>query len=453
MERHNTDARVAALGSATFGRRTLFAGLGVAGLLALAGCSIGSRPSPVTAGSVSLSMWTHDPSYVEAFTRAATDKVLMKGSAFAPTISPVSADGASLLSRTITQAVAGSEGPDLLGIIISEFPRVMKSQMAENLFVDLNPLIEQAGGNILRTADYSVDGKTYALESDTSISVFYYRADEFERLGIDSRLATWEEYLEVGGAVFAETGQSIGMVSNGDNTSIYNSFLQYLLQRGGSPFDESGELTIDTDEAADVLEFMATGVENGSLMVIGDPYGSAAASALKSSTLIGTVMPSWYNVYGLQANAPEQAGSWRMRTLPRFASGGHIASMSGGTGFAVGVNSANREAALDLLRRIYLTREGQLLRYEIGGYLPTMPELYDAPEFQSIEDEFLGGQRVFETFSESANDMPTFYQSATAQQLSVAMGAPLLDLYSGKKNPAQVIEASIAAYKQQTRQA
>jgi arabinosaccharide transport system substrate-binding protein len=432
-------------------RRGLLAGVGALGLATLTGCG-GRSSSPAISGAVNLSLWTHDPSYVKTFTAAAADSVLMKGSSFTPSISSVSASGDSLLSRTITQAVAGGEGPDLLGIIISEFPRVMKSQMAENLFVDLSDLVSDAG-EVLRTAPYSRNGKVYAVESDLSVSVFYYREDEFKTLGIDPGMETWDEYLEAGAAVSQSTGKAIGMVSNGDNTSIFNTYLQYLLQRGGSPFDENGQLTIDTDESADVLEFIQKGVKSGALMVLGDPYGSAAASALKGSQLIATVMPSWYNLYGLQANAPDQEGRWRMRTIPRFTGGGHIASNLGGTGFAVGLTSPNREAAKDLLRRTYLTSEGQLLRYKSGGYLPTLQALYDAPEFAGIEDKFLGGQRVFDVFRESARDVPKFSQSATMQQLSTSMGAPLLAIYKGEMTPAQAITATVEGYKQQTRQA
>ncbi|MEU2199312.1 extracellular solute-binding protein [Isoptericola sp. NPDC019482] len=418
----------------------------------MAGCSVRSV-APVTSGAVDLQVWTHDPSYVTTFQGAAADAALMRGSAFAPTIAPVSANGADLVSRTITQAIAGREGPDLLGIIISEFPRVMKNQMAENLFADLSGLLDGIDDEVLRTDPYSRDGKLYALESDASISVFYYRQDEFDRLGIDAGMETWDDYLEAGARAFEKTGQAIGMVSNGDNTSIFNSYLQYLLQRGGSPFDDAGELTIDTDESAEVLEFIRKGVESRALLVLGDPYGAAAASAIKSGNLIATVMPCWYNLYGLQANAPDQAGLWRMRTIPRFSGGGHVASNLGGTGFAVGIDSPRKDAAIDLLRRTYLTKEGQLLRYQTGGYLPTLTALYDDPDFTEIRDEFLGGQRVFDVYREAAKDVPAFYQSETMQQLSTAMGAPLLAVYGGRMTAAEAIKATTTAYKQQTRQA
>ncbi|WP_432571651.1 ABC transporter substrate-binding protein [Kineococcus sp. SYSU DK005] len=435
-------------------RRAVLGGLvlGAAGAGGLTACSSGQQAAS-TSGAVDIGFWTHDPSYVKTFQASAADADLMAGSAFQDTINPVSANGSDLLSRTITQAVAGQSGPGMLGIIISEWPRVMKPQMAENLFVDLSDLTTDLGDDLLRTEPYSVDGRLYALESDSSISVFYYRQDEFEAHGIDPQMQTWEDYLQAGEQLAAATGKSLGMVANGDNTSIFNSFLQFLLQRGGAPFDADGNLTIDTPEVLETLDVIQRGVQNGTFKVLGDPYGSAAAAALKQGELIAIVMPNWYNVYGLQANVPEQAGLWRMRTLPRFTGGGHIASNLGGTGFAVGLNNAARQASVDLLKRTYLTPEGQLLRYQIGGYLPTIKSLYSAPEFTDITDAYLGDQRVFDVYAQGAQDIPSFYQSATMQQLSVAMGAALLGLYSGAYTPERVVEATIKGYREQTRQA
>lgn len=431
-------------------RRGFLAGIGALGALTLASCV--GRQQPVASGSVRLDVWTHDPSYVTTFQGAAADAALMTGSAFSTTIGAVAASGTDLVSRAIAQAVAGNPGPDLLGVIISEFPRVMKPQMAENLFVDLSDVVAATEGEVLRTAPYSQDGKVYALESDASISVLYYREDQFAALGVDPQMETWDELLEVGAAIFERTGQSIGMVANGDNTSIFNSYLQFLLQRGGSPFDEDGTLTIDTDESAEALELMQAGLASGAFMELGDPYGSAAAAAIQSGALIATVMPSWYRLYGLEANAPDQAGLWRMRTIPRFSGGGHIASNLGGTGFAVGLDSPRREAALDLLRRTYLTREGQMLRFRTGGYLPTLTALYDDPELTATEDEYLGGQRVFDVYGAAARDLPAFFQSPTMQQLSSAMGAPLLAVYRGQTDVPTAIAAATRGYLEQTRQ-
>ncbi|MDT0268695.1 ABC transporter substrate-binding protein [Streptomyces sp. DSM 44915] len=433
--------------------RRRFLGLtgGAMGALATGGCVTAAPAEPVTDGSVGLRFWTHDPSYTATFQAALGDRDIMRGSPYAPSLEVTAAAGTDLLTRTITQFMADGAPPDLLGIIISEFPRVMKGGLAESLFLDLTEIAEPFGDDLLRRSPYTVDGRLYGLDSDTSISVLYYRPDEFARAGLPADAATWEDMLDIGGRLNEATGKSVGMVSNGDNTSLYNTYLQVLVQRGGSPFDADGALTIDTDESVAALDLIQRGVANGAFLVVGDPYGAAAAAAIKSGLLVALTMPSWYRVYGLEANAPEQAGQWRLRTLPRFEDGGHIAANLGGTGFTVSAVNPGREAALDLLRRVYLTPEGQLLRFQTGGFLPTLRSLYTAPDFTSFRDEFLGGQESFLEYARAADDLPEFFLSANNEALVVAMGAPLLGLYAGDLTPAQVIRAATDSYRRQVR--
>jgi arabinosaccharide transport system substrate-binding protein len=355
-----------------------------------------------------------------------------------------------IVTRMIAQAVADGDTPDLAGIVIDQFPRVMVSGIAEHLFTDLTETVRPFGDDLLKLAPYTVDGVPYGLDSDNSITVYYYRQDLFEEHGVPEDVETWEELAEHGERLSADHQVSLGMVATGDNGAVVNGFLQFLLQRGGSVFDERGEITLRSAEAVEVLEFMARGVRSGFLLALPDPYGSACAAALKSGRLAATAMPNWYNAYGLQANVPDQAGRWRMRTLPRFSGGGHIGSTLGGTAFTVLKDKAHSTAALELLRRVYLTREGQLLRYRSGGYLPTLRSLYEDPELLSIEDEFLG-QRVFDVYAPAAADLPLFRQDAGMQILTDVLGGPVLDALKGRTSPAAAIEDGLGAYRQQVK--
>lgn len=428
------------------------AGAGAVGGAILSGCSATTSVAPVRSGAASLELWTHDPGYASYFTQAATDTAVVGGSAWTFGVDVTSIAPQDIVSRLVTQAVAQRPLPDLAGLVIDQFPRVMRAGIAENLFVDLTSLTAPLDDRLLKTQPYTVDGKVYALESDNSISVMFYRADLFDELGIPADVGTWEELLEVGAEVAADTGQAIGMVADGDNGSIVNGFTQLLLQRGGNLYDADGNLAVLSDEAVEVLELMAEGVRTGAFVALADPYGGAAAAALKGSRLVATVMPNWYEVYGLQANAPDQEGLWRARTIPRFAGGGHVASTMGGTAFAVLKDQPRTDAATDFLQRAYLSEEGQLARYFAGAYMPTLVDLYDAPEFQEITDPYLGGQRVFEVFSAAAADMPLFYQSAGASVLRDSLGGPILRAINGQVGAEEALRAGVRTYERQVQQ-
>lgn len=425
-------------------------GLGLLAAPALGACG-SADAEPVTSGPVDIGLWTHDPGYITTFQKAVADKSLMRGSRFDFRMDITNAAPPDIVTRMIAQAVADGDTPDLAGIVIDQFPRVMGSSIAENLFVDLSDTVRPFGDDgLLKLAPYTVDDIPYGLDSDNSISVYYYRRDLFEKHGIPEDVGTWEELAEHGERLHADHRISLGMVSTVDNIAIVNGYLQFLLQRGGSAFNARGDLVLDSAEAVEVLEFMARGVRTGFLMPLPDPYGSACGAALKSGRLAAITMPNWYNVYGLQANVPEQKGKWRMRTLPRFTGGGHLASTMGGTAFAVLKDKPNTAAALELLKRVYLTREGQMLRYRSGGFLPTLTSLYEDPELLAIEDEYLQ-QRVFDVYSRAAADLPLFYQDAGMQILRDVLGGPVLDALMGRTSPAAALEDGIDAYGQQVK--
>ena len=180
-------------------RRGFLAGMGGLGLLA-AGCGSTEAAAPTRSGPAALRLWTHDPSYVATFRAAIADPAIMAGSPFSPALEVTAATGDDLVTRTMTQAIANGTPPDLLGLIISVFPRVMKSRIAENLFLDLTDTVAPFGADLLRTAPYTVDGRLYALDSDTCISVLYYREDEYARAGIPADLGSWDELIELRGA-------------------------------------------------------------------------------------------------------------------------------------------------------------------------------------------------------------------------------------------------------------
>lgn len=424
-------------------------GAGLAGTGALASCADPAYGPARSSGAVDLAMWTHDPGYVKTFTESAAE--LSTTSPFRYDVQVTQSAAGDVVTRLLNQAVVGKGTPDLTGIEVGQFNRLMHSGIAEEVLVDWTDELDAFGDDLLRRQPYSADGRTYAVESDTCLSVYWYREDEFARNGVPVDLETWEDVLEVGGRLNERTGQFLGMVGTGTPGDILSSLQQWLLQRGGALFDEGGDVVLDSPEAVETLDWMARGVANGTLVNLPDAYGAPLAAALGQNRLIATFMPNWYNAYGLQANVPDQKGLWRMRIAPRFAGGGHIASSAGGTGFAVTRGKVNTEAARELLRRTYLTREGQLLRYRAAGYLPTFKSLYSDPELLAIEDEYLGGQRVFDVLGEAAQDLPVFYQNQNYAILQSAVAGPASEAIRGRTTAAQAIKDAVETYRKQAR--
>ncbi|RBM21492.1 sugar ABC transporter substrate-binding protein [Streptomyces sp. PT12] len=431
-------------------------GLGAAAALggALSGCAGRADAEPVTSGRIRLAFWTHDQAYVDFFQAAADTAAAAGGGPFTWELDATRTGAADIVTKTIAQTIAGRGTPDVVGLEIGAFPRLLRGDLAAEILEPLESYVTDAEHDLLtvRTAPFSQDGHLYALDSDAPLVVYYYRETEFERLGLPTDAGSWDELAKAALRVRRQHDVCIGAACVGsDLGQVVQSFDQLLMQRGGRLFQEDGTLSIETPEAEDVLAFLVRGVQEGYLATIPDPFGPGTAAAFTSGQLIGQYAATWYKVYGLMPNAPDQAGQWRIRTLPAFDGGGSRASFTGGTGFAALRGKENTLAGVDLIRAAYLTPEEQVRRYLDLGYLPTRRSLYENEELLAVEDEFCGGQRMFEVYRDVIDEAPAVYLSADKPILDTVLSGYLLRAYRGDLSPREALSGATEDFHGQTR--
>ncbi|UCM88316.1 extracellular solute-binding protein [Streptomyces marincola] len=431
-------------------------GLGAAGLLggALTGCGGTAEAEPVTSGTVDLSFWTHDDAYVEYFRTAAENAAAAGASPFRWRLSPTRAGASDVVTKTIAQAIAGRGTPDVAGLEIGAFPRLLRGELAAELLQPLDDAVADVRDDLLtvRTAPFSKDGTLYALDSDAPLVVYYYREPEWGRIGLPTDLGSWEELAEAGAQAHRRHDVCVGQVTVGSELGqVVQSFDMLLMQRGGTLFDERGELAIDSAEGEAVLTFMARGVQEGWIATVADPMGPSMQAALKSGHVIGLWMATWYKIYGLVPNVPEQSGEWRIRPLPAFRDGGSRTSFTGGTGFAALRDKENTLAAVDLITAGYLTPSEQVRRFLDLGYLPTRRSVYDSGELLRTEDEYCGGQRMFEVYRGVIDEAPVFHLSPDKPVLDTVLSGYLLRAYRGDLSPREALRRATDDFHGQTR--
>jgi ABC-type glycerol-3-phosphate transport system substrate-binding protein len=430
----------------------LFAIGGGAALLgsSLAACAP-TTATPISSGGVDLSFWTHDDGYIAFFTEALA--LAESTSSFRYNLEITKAGAADIVTKLIAQAVAGTGTPDVVGLEIGAFSRMLRGDIAPELLADLSGAIAPIADDLItaRLTPFSKDGKLYALDSDTPLTVLYHRADEYERLGITTDFGTWEEFGKVGAQIAEREGVALSAVATSDPGGTVQNWHIHLLQRGGDLFDADGNATLETPEAEDALKFIAEGVQSGAIATVADMYGPSVQSGLKSGKILGVNMPSWYASYGIKPNVPEQSGQWRIAPLPRFAGGGGRTAVGGGTGFGALKDKAATEAGIHLVTTAYLEPEQQVARYKAMGYLPTRRSVFESTELAAIEDEYFGGQRLFETYRDIVDDVPDVHQSANSSIMTTVLSGHLLRAYKGQVSPAAALRDAAADYKGQAR--
>ncbi|UVY84044.1 extracellular solute-binding protein [Brachybacterium sp. NBEC-018] len=412
------------------------AGAGIAGTL---GACASSPSAAIASGRVPLSLWTHDDGYIDFFTEAVP--VAEDSSDFTYDVSVTKIGAADLVTKLIAQAVAGTGIPDVAGLEIGAFSRMLRGEIAPELLVDLSEDVQSYADDLIaaRLTPFSKDGALYALDSDTPVTVLYHRSDEFDRLGLDPDFGTWEDFAEVGRTLAQNEGLSLGAVAVNDPGGTVQSFHIHLLQRGGDLFDADGNATLQTPEAEEALAFLVDGVQSGFLTTVADMYGPSIQSGLKAGKILAINMPSWYSSYGIQPNVPEQAGQWRVAALPVFEGGGHRTGVGGGTGFGALRDKPATAAARNLVVSAYLDPAQQVKRYKDMGYLPTLRSVYDDPELQGLENEYFGGQKLFEVFRDIVDDVPEFHQSADSSIMTTVLSGHVLRAFKGDVSPAQAL--------------
>jgi len=429
-----------------------YGALGAAGALTtpiLAGCG-GGTARPITSGPVTLKLWTNDQNYIDFFTWYA--RKVSATSRYKYTLEPLVQDAEVVSTKTLAAYAAHSNPPELPGIEISQFSRFMKAGIAETVFVDVTDRIANIRDEFFesRWAPYQSGGRQYGMESSFPLCVYYYRPDLFEKYKIPADLDTWDDVLRVGKQVHDKHGVSLGVIGQPNGTDL--TWMGILFQqRGGQFFDKDGNLTLDSKEAVDAAQLLVDGVRSGAFLMVSDFYGGPGSAALKQGRTAGYFMPDWFESFILRSTAPELSGKWRMRTMPRFASGGHATSVWGGTGFCVSRNMAGTEAAWELLRQVYLTEDGQVERFKRIHFLPTMKKAWENKDLLNFTDPYLGGQHSFRLFKELSTQAPTQYQSPYWNIMTTELAIALDDALAGRKTAAQAIKSASKSITSQMR--
>ena len=401
---------------------------------------------PVKVTPVKIVLWSFDPLHVKHFTQVASfwkDKWAQYDLSFEFLTVPFD----ELVTKLLANMSAGAELPDLTAIEIGQWSKFMKGDIAETQLVDITPLIGDDRSKFIegRWTPYIKDGRIYGAESVPSLSYYYHQPALFENAGVSLPIDTWEEFAEKGKAM-KSAGHSMMPI---DAQGAVLFWIMYL-QRGGFLFDESGDFVFDEDKnrtlAVETLRFLKDNIDAEVFLSMnaGDFWGQGSYAAYQDASLAGVTMPDWYLDLFLKSGAKNMEGQWRVQAPPMWSEGGHRTGVLGGSGFVMLQNGPNYkktpDLVWDLLRTSYLSKEGQLLRWEGIHYSPTMYDAIEDPRFTELQDPYLGGQRIGEVYLYMSQSVPVPYPSPVMNEVRTELANQLTDGYSGDKTPEQAMD-------------
>lgn len=260
-------------------------------------------------------------------------------------VEPVSWDDAH--AKGLAAATSGV-GPDIItgglswGIEFGELGGMVN--LTEAYPDDIAAIAEASNEGIWRSI-VSEDEQVFAVPFDLTLYLMYYRTDL-----VETPPQTWEELVAYIEASQDATGTPGFAMQWGNTQWLY--FSNYLYQAGGDFYDEECNVTIDSEESVEALEFFASLYNDYGVSTEGWPD---LEGGLNSGTYPLGVSGNWI-VGGIEASYPDIAGKWAVAPLPAGPSGSRTAFI-GGRVMGVMSFSPSQDAAFDFIKFLY-TEEG-----------------------------------------------------------------------------------------------
>ena len=323
--------------------------------------------------------------------------------------------------KLLTSLVSGKGAPDVADVEISRFSNFIKGD--ELPFVDLTDRIGDDINDVYKPAatdPWTWQNKIYGVGNELNTCVLAYRTDVMEEAGVQTPFETWDEVIEAGRAVSNDERKMFALhdIAFGDHYMLSQS-------SGTTYFDENGEYIGDNEKSVGALQFLHdmvydSGIAGIAPVVANDNwYPPQYRAAFRAEKFIALFGPPWH-VSFLFTDVPKQSGKWSVQKLPSGLGEGLPTANFGGTGQCVTTQSQNVDVAYDLVRISNLTTEGVMADFKARTAYPAYKPAYDEPALQK-PNEYFGGEKIGELYSELAPELPPFNQSTVWGQATEAL--------------------------------
>ncbi len=287
-------------------------------------------------------------------------------------------------------------------------------------------------------------GKIRSIPWDSGPVGVFYRADFFEKAGVDvSKIETWDDFIEAGKKVqAANPGVKMAGI---DYTKDDALFRMILGQSGKYYFTPEGKIDLASPEAIQAMTIIKKMKDADLLLNVSGWDGIVGAN--KNNKVATQVFGVWWSGT-ISSEAPDQKGKWDVMLAPAVTKGGNRATNLGGSTLAIPAKSKNIDAAWAFVEYSLATAEGQNNIIKNFGIWPSYVPAYSDP-FYAAPQAYFNNKPVWKIFAEEVTKLkPVFYTSDNDKGLSVAADAQGAVL-SGT-DPAAALKKAADTLKQQT---
>ena len=331
------------------------------------------------------------------------------------------------IKEKLSVLAAGGDLPDIFfawgGECLNRFTRAGRT-------LDLTPYMDEDPEwrdsflpSFLSSSVY--EGKNYAVPYRSAVLYMLYNKQIFADNGLEVP-TTWDEFIEVGKDVVETTGYP--MLTQ---ASTEPQILGVMMQSAGqSVFQEDGSVKIaDNELLMQCIDIYNEMVDTGVMQVINS--NDELVTGLTQGTIGGVLSGCW--ILASVQLADDQSGKWAVTNIPSLpgVEGATNYSNLGGSSWAISSNCRNPELAEEFFASTF---GGSVELYEtvfpstglIAPYIPAAESgIYDT------EQEFFGGQKVYQDIADYAQLVPTVPYGQYTAEFNTALGVALTNIASG----------------------
>jgi multiple sugar transport system substrate-binding protein len=307
-----------------------------------------------------------------------------------------------------TALKAGTGAPDVAQI---EFQYIPTFSLTKSL-VDLRPY----GAEALK--DKFVDwtwnqvkgqnGEIWGYPQDTGPMGMLYRADLFEKYGIEVP-KTWDDFADAARKLHA-ADPKVYLTNLASNQN--GAWMALMWQAGSKPFTNTGPESVTVnlnDEVAKKLGTYWGGLVKEGVVSADPDFTDAWYQALNKGKYATWLTAAWGPVF-LQSSAASTKGKWRAAPLPQWDAGKQVSGNWGGSTSAVVTGTKNPIAAAKFAE--FLNTDPESTKKFAGEQFlfPATKALLADSSFTGQKPEFYGGQTVNQVFSDISDTVDTQFQ-------------------------------------------
>lgn len=306
-------------------------------------------------------------------------------------------------TKNLLEAESYNDLPDI--IMIEDYDVQEVLALYDDEFVDLTKMVSYEKFADYKTEVCSKNGHMYGIPFDSGSAALFYRLDIIEEAGFteeDMQNLTWDEYIEIGLAVYERTGTPMLTLDPTDFPQI-----RLMLQSCGKWYVKNDGREVDIEDNEALLQslqvyskLLSTGV---GVSVNG---WNEFISAFQNGEVASVVSGCWI-ISSIEANK-EQSGLWRVAPIPIMSENSQAVNASnvGGSSWYVLKNSTNSEVATEFLVSMFSENDAFIdsLILEIG----IIPAVKDPTIFSNYEakSKFWGEQQVSKILAGFAGKIP-----------------------------------------------